>query len=326
MDMDVGSIEKVPIREVWKREDVDFTPWLSKNLYELEKKLDIGKITNITSEENIGDFRCDITGNIGNKRIIIENMYDKSDHDHLGKCITYASMLKADYVIFIAEYFRKEHLTAIGWLNEQFGLDSCMFFAVEISAIKIGESKPAPLFTVVKEPDMKRKEVELERSSTEISERVSNRQKFWSDFINVYGQIDSSWKDRTPTKESWMSKGIGKSGINIIASFREFPTISLYIQTKSKEENQKTFTKIKEKYREQIENELNSEGQIVVWKSPEDGNMQEKRQYREIYISADFKIDFKNSSESENEKCRNWFVKNMTKFNETFTTIINEIK
>lgn len=324
--MEVDSIKQVPIREVWKREDIDFTPWLSKNLHELEKKIDIGTITNITSEENVGDFRCDITGNIGDKRIIIENMYDKSDHDHLGKCITYASMLKADYVILIAEYFRKEHLTAIGWLNEQFGLESCLFFAVEISAIRIGESKPAPLFTVIKEPDMKRKEVELERNSAEISERVSNRQKFWANFINAYGQIDSSWKDRKPARDSWMSKSIGKSGIGIVASFREFPTISLYIQTKSKEENQKIFSKIKEKYKEQIENKLNSESEFVVWKSPEDGNMQEIRQYREIYTSANFKIDFKNSSESENEKCKNWFMKNMAKFDEIFTPIINEIR
>ena len=324
--MEIGSIEEIPIREVWGREDTNFTPWLSKNLHELEKKLDIHAITNITTEEFVGDFRCDITGNIGDKRIIIENMYEKSDHGHLGKCITYASMLKADYIVFIAENFRDEHLTAIDWLNEQFKLESAKFFAVEISAIKIGDSKPAPLFTIIKEPDVKIKEIELERTSTEISERVGNRKKFWADFIEEYKKITPSCKFRPPSNDNYMNQSTGQSGIVITASFREYPTVALYIDTKSKEKNQEIFSSIKEKYKDSVEQKLELAKGGLTWKSPGDGNLLEKRRFREISISADFKIDFKNSSEKENLKCKQWLVKNMKKFYEVFTPILEEFE
>ena len=116
--MEIGSIEEVPIREVWQKEDSHFTPWLSKNLHELEKVLGIPPITNVETEVDAGRYRCDISGNIGVQRIIIENLFESADHDHLGKCITYASMLKVDYIVLVAESFRDEHLTAIDWLNE----------------------------------------------------------------------------------------------------------------------------------------------------------------------------------------------------------------
>ena len=324
--MEIGSIEEIPIREVWEREDTDFTPWLSKNLRELEKKLDIHAITNITTEEDVGDFRCDITGNIGDKRIIIENMYEKSDHGHLGKCITYASMLKADYIVFIAEKFRDEHLTAIDWLNEQFKLESAKFFAVKISAIKIGDSKPAPLFTIIKEPDIKIKEIELERTSIEISALVENRKKFWIDFIKEYAKDTPSWKDKKPTNENYLVHRTGRSRIGITARIGEYPTVSIGFDTTSKEKNQKIFSYIKEKYMTTIEQKLGLEKGDLDWRSPGDGSLNEKVRYTEILVSADFKIDFKNSSEKENLTCKQWLVKNMKKFYEVFTPILEEFE
>lgn len=37
----LGTLELVNPREVWKREDTDFTPWLLENSRELEKALGI---------------------------------------------------------------------------------------------------------------------------------------------------------------------------------------------------------------------------------------------------------------------------------------------
>ena len=218
--MEIGSIEKVPIREVWEHEEKNFTPWLSKNLHELEKQLGISTITNVETEVDAGSFSCDISGNIGNERIIIENLLEETDHDHLGKCITYASMLKASYIVFIAKSFGEEHLTAIDWLNEQFKAEAAKFFAVTISAVKIGNSEPAALFKVLREPDDYQKEMEEERTIKEGSARLTNRKSFWQTFLDEYGQINPSWKNLTANHYPWQNRSAGTSETSFSASFR----------------------------------------------------------------------------------------------------------
>ena len=330
--MEIGSIEEVPIREVWQKEDSHFTPWLSKNLHELEKVLGIPPITNVETEVDAGRYRCDISGNIGVQRIIIENLFESADHDHLGKCITYASMLKADYIVLVAESFRDEHLTAIDWLNEQFKNDSAKFFAVTISAVKIGDSKPAPLFRVLSEPDDYQKQIEEERSSTEITARMANRKKFWADFINAYGQIDSSWKGRTPSDDTWMNKGGGVSGAVFSASFRgtspreTSPTVSVRIESSDFKRNLDLFAEIK-KYKESIEKQWRSiSKEDLTWRSPEDGNLTTKHRYREIEVRSEIKTDLKNPSEEDLKKCRDWLMENMKKIEEVFAPILHKLK
>lgn len=59
----------------------------------------------------------------GNK-IIIENQLKESNHDYLGKLITYVSGKSADLVVWIVKKAREEHRTAIEWLNSH--TDECM--------------------------------------------------------------------------------------------------------------------------------------------------------------------------------------------------------
>jgi len=300
-------------------------------LHELEKVLGIPPITNVETEVDAGRYRCDISGNIGVQRIIIENLFESADHDHLGKYITYASMLKADYIVLVAESFRDEHLTAIDWLNEQFKNDSAKFFAVTISVVKIGDSKPAPLFRVLREPDNYQKQIEEERSSTEITARMTNRKKFWADFINAYEQIDSSWKNRTPSDDTWMNKGAGVSGIVISASFRGHsratsPTVSIRIETSQFKQNQDIFAEIK-KHKESIEQQWSAiSKEDLTWRSPEDGNLTLKHKYREIEVRSKITTDLKNPSEEDLKKCRDWLVENMKKLEDVFAPIINKLK
>lgn len=42
---------------------------------------------------------------------------EETDHDHLGKLITYASGKAADLVIWLVRKARPEHKAAIEWLN-----------------------------------------------------------------------------------------------------------------------------------------------------------------------------------------------------------------
>jgi hypothetical protein len=123
MTIDLGQIKKVSIRDVWKHEEKDFTPWLATevNISELAEELGL-ELQVEGTEVAVGPFWADVlakdaSGNL----VLIENQFGKTDHDHLGKVLTYAATLGAAAVIWIAEQFTDEHRKAIEWLNEHRG-------------------------------------------------------------------------------------------------------------------------------------------------------------------------------------------------------------
>ena len=114
----IGKIEKVPLRDIWKHEANNFTKWLQNNIDILSEVIKI-LLTNVEREQSTGNFYVDLTAedNSGNT-VIIENQLEKSDHDHLGKIITYLSSMDATTAIWIVSDPRPEHVSAINWLNE----------------------------------------------------------------------------------------------------------------------------------------------------------------------------------------------------------------
>lgn len=120
--MKLGKLEKVKdLRSVWPHEANDFTKWLAKeeNLAILSDEIGID-IELMSIEAKTGAFSADILAvesNTDNK-IIIENQLEATDHDHLGKVITYASGHDAKIVIWIVKDVREEHRQAVDWLND----------------------------------------------------------------------------------------------------------------------------------------------------------------------------------------------------------------
>ncbi len=337
--MELGTWEKIPLREIWAREDTNFTPWLEQHLPELQRAIHALApitITDTQTEVSTEDVRCDILGNVGEEKIIIENMLEKSDFEHLGKCITYASKHKAKHIVWVAEEFKEEHLSAIDWLNENFNLDSEInFYAVEVSVIQIKKdgtvSVAAPDFVAVRQPEIEIKQKREEAEDREISARYVNRKQFWADFIDAYSQINPKWKGKVSTFDNWKSTSSGISGASFNVSFmgrsrNSSPTVGLWIQTPDVKINQKIFDGIIT-HKESIEQRWNSvSNNELEWKSPNLGNLTENQKYRDIRVTADFTIDFKNSSEEENKKCKDWLVENLKNFEEVFTPIINGLK
>ena len=91
---DLGKLEKVPVRDVWKHEARDFTPWLAKNLGELGETLGLDlDDAQYEEEASVGSYSVDILvpGMEGDRPVIIENQLEKTNHDHLGKLLTYAA-------------------------------------------------------------------------------------------------------------------------------------------------------------------------------------------------------------------------------------------
>ncbi|MGJ0394348.1 MAG: DUF4268 domain-containing protein [Methylocystis sp.] len=156
----LSSLETIRLRSIWPTESRSFTPWLAENLNLLTDALLIEPITDakqVQTESPVGDFRLDILvgqdGEDGGRLVLIENQFGTTDHRHFGQILTYVAGQSGPITaIWIAEDFREEHRAAIDWLNNHTD-ENANFFGVEIQAVRIENSPPAPWFKVVAKPN-----------------------------------------------------------------------------------------------------------------------------------------------------------------------------
>jgi len=151
----IGRLTRVPLREVWKHEALDFTQWLAlpENLELLGESIEV-ELAEARTEVGVGAFKVDILAKdtLGDRTVVIENQLEASNHDHLGKIITYAAGHAAEVVVWIVQSARDEHQKAVDWLNEN-TLPHLSFFLIEAQAWRIGTSEPAPAFEIVTKPN-----------------------------------------------------------------------------------------------------------------------------------------------------------------------------
>lgn len=216
--MCIGKLESVDVRKLWVHEQYDFSAWLAKeaNLSILGETLGIS-FTDVETEKFVGSYRCDIVAKDDNdkdKIVIIENQLERSDHDHLGKIITYASGLDASTIIWIVTNARTEHKSAIEWLNNN-TISKINFFLIELKAYRIGDSLPAPKFEIAEMPNDF-----VKNANTKSGDKILNRSKaarydFWTRLIeyssNSVESILSILKNRKANTDDWMSVSIGTS-------------------------------------------------------------------------------------------------------------------
>lgn len=119
-NMKLGKMREIDIRNIWAHEQYDFSRWLASedNIKELGNTLNLSLIE-VETEKYVGNYRCDIIckDELTGKNVLIENQLEQTDHDHLGKLITYASGLDASVIVWIVAEAREEHASAIEWLN-----------------------------------------------------------------------------------------------------------------------------------------------------------------------------------------------------------------
>lgn len=214
----LSKLERVPLREAWKHEANDFTPWLAEteNLNALADALGISELLLVATEHWVGDFKLDILCTDGDDQVIIENQLEKTNHTHLGQLIAYAAGVGAKKVIWIAESFRPEHAAALQFLNSN-TTEDLSFFAVEVELWRIGDSPLAPKFEAVVKPDEWTKAGrEQARVATSTSPVKQLQQKFWIALIENLNSLAPQIRPQKPRPQHWLNNTIGRSGIGLI--------------------------------------------------------------------------------------------------------------
>ena len=215
--MKLGKIKEIDIRKVWAHEQYDFSKWLAaeENISELGNTLNLS-LTDIETEKFVGSYRCDIIckDELTGKSVLIENQLEQTNHDHLGKIITYASGLDASVVVWIVAEARQEHASAIEWLNKHTD-DDLAFFLIEVHAYTIGDSDPAPMFKIIEQPNDFARSVKTIARSGELSDAQIKRQEFWTMFNDVIDQRGKPFNKRKATTDHWYEVAVGSSQCHI---------------------------------------------------------------------------------------------------------------
>jgi hypothetical protein len=223
--MNLGNLERVSLREAWRHEAGDFTPWLAEaqNLDRLAQALGLSELEVVATEHYVGDFKLDILCTDGDHQVIIENQLSETDHKHLGQILAYAAGVGARKVIWVAESFRPEHVAALRFLNEN-TTDSLSFFGVQIELWRIGNSPLAPKFEVVVKPDdWARAGREQARAAASASPTKQLQLKFWAALIERLAKNAPQIRPQKPRPQHWLNNSIGRSGfgLNITANTRD---------------------------------------------------------------------------------------------------------
>lgn len=203
----LGRLEKLDPRAVWFREAVDLTPWLLSNAETLSDVLGID-VELTEAEHPVGDFALDLIGRdlTNNCVLIVENQLTITDHGHLGQLLTYAAGTDAGTIVWLATDFREEHRQALDYLNDM-ASGAIRFFGVQIGAVRIGNSEPAPLLELRAQPNDWHAAVSRgAKTSSQLAGKAPLYVNFWTRFLERLAVERPGWsKARKPQPANWFS-------------------------------------------------------------------------------------------------------------------------
>jgi hypothetical protein len=222
----LGRVEAIPIREVWSSEPHAFDPWLMQpeNLQFLAETLGLPGLELVQAQHPVGPFAADLVCRIidTDTIVLIENQLDQADHRHLGQVLTYAPHVDAKLCVWVAEKIRDEHRAAVDWLN-RITAEGYAFFGVEVRAVRIGDSVPAPLFEVVAKPNDWSKIINPSQPAAPLSDRSSSNVSYWQGLHRLLLEKGGPLrKADTDLKEVTYWAPIARSGRAYVWAYRSF--------------------------------------------------------------------------------------------------------
>jgi hypothetical protein len=303
--MDIGKLEYVQVKEIWKKE-TDFTKWLEENIDHLNDAL--GWALTITGREiRNGSFFADLLAKDeqGNK-VIIENEFGTTDHDHLGKVLTHLSGFNAKIAIWICENPRPEHIEAINWLNKSSSANHA-FYLVEVKPFRIGNSLPAPYFDVICSPNEEQEEI--------VAQTELDKFEFWKGLLGKAAMKTKLHSNISASKSNWIGVSSGISGLNynyVIANHHA--TVELYIDKGKESEgsNKNIFDELLS-HKNEIEGDF---GGNLIWE-----RLDNRRACR---ISVEFDYGLKNKEKWE--ELKDEMIEIMIRFERALNKHIKQLK
>ena len=308
--MELGKLQLISPRKKWRNEAQDFTPWLADNIKELNEALGL-ELEVENTEVAVGPYSADILAkDTGTDRyVVIENQLGKTDHDHLGKSITYASVLDASTIIWIATDFSEEHKKSLDWLNDHTS-DRLSFYGVQLELWQIDESKAAVRFNVVCRPNQVIRQAAKSIAEEGLSETRKFQLEFWNKFKDKLAKTKKIPSLPTPRPQNWFDITLGKSHIHISATCNTWDNtagVKIYIGNKIADE----MLPFLESKKTEIEEKL---GNFLQWNP--DPNRIDKTIV--LYHPTDFKDPQKIDAAID------WLVEYIIKFYEIFRKIIHQ--
>ncbi|MCB0521330.1 MAG: DUF4268 domain-containing protein [Lewinellaceae bacterium] len=306
--MELGILKTVPARQRWNNEARDFTPWLANNIGELNKAIGIElEVENI--EVAAGPYSADIlakdTGT--DKYVVIENQLEKTNHDHLGKAITYASVLDASTIIWIATDFTEEHKKALDWLNDHTS-EEISIFGVQVELWQIDNSNPALKFNIISRPNQAVRQAARSKATEDLTESKKFQFDFWNKFKDKLAQTKKIPSLQTPRPQYWFDVSLGKAYIHISNTCNtDFNIVGIRVYIGNKIAD--TMLPYLESKKEEIEAAI---GQPLQW-NPNPEN-------RDKTIALFHTTDFSNPNKVE--EALNWLVSYNIKFREVFSKLV----
>ena len=305
--MEFGKLEKIDLKEIWKNEAFDFTPWLAENIEALGEALGMD-LELEEREADVGGFSLDLLArDLGTgEYVIIENQLTQTDHDHLGKLLTYAAGFNAATIIWVAESIRDEHRQTLEWLNQHTD-PKTQFFAVVVEVFRIDDSKPAYKFRPIVFPNEWQK-TKRQQAGSATSPRAEAYRSFFQKLIDELKEKYRFTNARVGQPQNWYSFSAGIFGISYSASFAHGNKVraEIYIDTGDAEKNKAIFDSLKAD-KASIEAEF---GEALSWERLDDKRASRVAVYREGSI---------NDSEERLEETRRWLIDNLLKFKRVFT-------
>ena len=309
--MQLSKIKRLGLRDVWAKEAGDFTPWLAENIQQLGQAL--GMDLELHSKEaDVGDFSLDLLAKDNTGRmIVIENQLAQTDHDHLGKLLTYAAGFDAAAIIWVAESIREEHRQALDWLNQRTDKNTD-FFGVVVEVLQIDNSNPAVNFKLVVFPNEWQKPKRNQAASI-VSPRGETYRQYFQALIDDLREKHKFTGARIAHPSSWYSFSSGVSYASFGAVFRSNNRVSVevYIDYGDFDSNKALYDWLY-KRKEVIEKQL---GFSVQW-----DRLDEKQACR---ISIDRSGNIENSP-AELDEIRKWQIEKLMTFKRVFGPLLKE--
>lgn len=306
----LSKIKRLNLREAWPKEASAFTPWLADNIKELGDALGL-ELELETREASFGDFSLDLLAkDLGtNHAVVVENQLTQTDHDHLGKLLTYSAGFGASVIIWVAESMRDEHRQTLEWLNQRTDTDT-QFFGVVIELLQIDDSNLAYNFKPVVLPNEWQKSKRSQASGS-ISLRGEAYKTYYQLLIDELREKHKFTGARVAQPQNWYAFSSGISGIAISAVFAsgEKARVELYIDMGDSEKNKALFDWLFDQ-KDAIETDV---GIKLQWE-----RLNEKRASR-IAINRAGSID---KSVEELQQIREWQIKQLLTFKKVFSPLV----